>query len=37
MTGTGAELFHELSDRAQGLEVTEDAGESRVREVSCCR
>lgn len=35
MTGTGAELFHDLGDRAQALEVTEEDGESRVREVSC--
>lgn len=30
MTGTGPELFSELGDRAQYLEVTDDAGESRV-------
>lgn len=30
MTGTGPELFAELGDRAQYLEVTEDGGESRV-------
>jgi len=30
MTGTGAEMFTALDDRAQVLEVTEDAGESRV-------
>jgi len=30
MTGTGAELFAELGGRAQYLEVTEEAGESRV-------
>lgn len=30
MTGTGAELFAELGDRAQYLEVIEEAGESRV-------
>jgi DNA replication and repair protein RecF len=33
MTGTGAELFAEFGTRAQALEVTEEAGESRVREV----
>ena len=32
MTGTGAELFTELGDRAQHLRVTEEAGESRVEE-----
>lgn len=31
MTGTGAELFHELEDRAQSIEVTESDGVSRVR------
>ena len=30
MTGTGAEMFTALGDRAQVLEVTEEAGESRV-------
>lgn len=30
MTGTGPELFAELGDRAQYIEVTETAGESRV-------
>ena len=30
MTGTGPELFADLADRAQGLEVTEDAGTSIV-------
>ena len=30
MTGTGAELFAEMGDRAQHVEVTEDNGESRV-------
>ncbi len=30
MTGTGAELFAELGDRAQYLEVTDDAGTSSV-------
>lgn len=30
MTGTGPELFAELGARAQSLEVTEEAGESRV-------
>ncbi|RVV97941.1 DNA replication/repair protein RecF [Mesobaculum littorinae] len=30
MTGTGPELFDTLGDRAQYLEVTEEAGESRV-------
>jgi DNA replication and repair protein RecF len=30
MTGTGAELFEALGDRAQRLEVTEVGGESRV-------
>lgn len=33
MTGTGAELFMELGGRAQGFEVTDDAGTSRVSEV----
>lgn len=37
MTGTGPELFFDLGDRAQGFEITEEGGESRVREVSCCR
>jgi DNA replication and repair protein RecF len=31
MTGTGTELFDSLGDRAQYLEVTEDAGTSTVR------
>ncbi|MEC7257004.1 MAG: DNA replication/repair protein RecF [Pseudomonadota bacterium] len=31
MTGTGPELFAELGERAQMLEVTETGGESRVR------
>ena len=30
MTGTGAEMFAALGDRTQVLEVTEEAGESRV-------
>lgn len=30
MTGTGPELFEELAGRAQFIEVTEDAGESRA-------
>ena len=30
MTGTGAELFEELGDRAQHLEVVEDEGQSRA-------
>lgn len=30
MTGTGPELFRELGDRAQSIEVTESGGESRV-------
>jgi len=30
MTGTGPELFEELGDRAQHVEVTEDGGASRV-------
>lgn len=33
MTGTGAELFMELGERAQYLEVTEENGESRVEEI----
>ena len=37
MTGTEAGLFAGLGRRAQALEITEDGGESRVREVSCCR
>jgi DNA replication and repair protein RecF len=32
MTGTGPELFAELGDRAQYLEVTETEGKSRVKE-----
>ncbi|WP_375173950.1 DNA replication/repair protein RecF [Pseudooceanicola sp.] len=32
MTGTGAELFAELGDRAQHLRVTDDNGESRIEE-----
>lgn len=32
MTGTGPELFEGLGDRAQYLEVTEEAGESRAEE-----
>ena len=32
MTGTGPELFAELGDRAEYLDVTEEAGESRVEE-----
>ncbi len=32
MTGTGAELFTELGDRAQAFEVTEAGGTSRVQE-----
>jgi len=31
MTGTGAELFSELGDRVQYLEVSDEAGESTVR------
>ncbi|MCA0920396.1 DNA replication/repair protein RecF [Pseudooceanicola nanhaiensis] len=31
MTGTGPELFTDLGDRAQYLEVTEESGESRIR------
>ncbi len=31
MTGTGPELFEALGDRAQRIEVTEEAGESRLR------
>ncbi|MGI3169867.1 DNA replication/repair protein RecF [Pseudooceanicola sp. C21-150M6] len=31
MTGTGAELFAELGDRAQHVHVTEEAGESQIR------
>ena len=31
MTGTGAELFAELGDRARQIEVVEDGGESRIR------
>ena len=31
MTGTGPELFAELGERAQMLDVTETGGESRVR------
>jgi DNA replication and repair protein RecF len=34
MTGTGAELFAELGERAQGLSVTESGGESAVEEVA---
>ena len=30
MTGTGAELFEELGDKAQYVEVTDDSGESRT-------
>ena len=30
MTGTGPELFEELGDRAQRLQVTEEAGQSLV-------
>ncbi len=30
MTGTGPELFAELGERAQHLEVTDDAGASNV-------
>lgn len=33
MTGTGPELFEELKDRAQYLEVTDEAGVSKVRAV----
>ena len=32
MTGTGPELFADLGDRAQYLEVTEESGESRAEE-----
>lgn len=32
MTGTGAELFAELGERAQHLRVTDDNGESRIEE-----
>ena len=32
MTGTGAELFAELGDRAQHLRITETDGESRIEE-----
>jgi DNA replication and repair protein RecF len=31
MTGTGPELFAEMGDRAQYLEVTEAEGQSQVR------
>ncbi len=34
MTGTGAELFEELGDRAQHFEVTENDGQSRAVEVA---
>jgi len=33
MSGTGEELFHDLGDRAQYLEVTEDAGISRIKQI----
>jgi DNA replication and repair protein RecF len=33
MTGTGAELFAELGDRAHHLRVTEENGESRIEEM----
>ena len=33
MTGTGAELFAELGDRAQSVEVTEEGGVSEVRQL----
>ena len=33
MTGTGPELFEALDDRAQRIEVTEEAGESRLRAI----
>lgn len=34
MTGTGPELFTDLGDRAMHIEVTDDAGLSRIEEVS---
>jgi DNA replication and repair protein RecF len=34
MTGTGAELFAELDNRAQHLRVTEDSGESQIEKIS---
>jgi len=34
MTGTGAELFSDLGSRAQSFEISEDAGLSKVREVT---
>ena len=34
MTGTGRELFSELGDRAQHMEVTEIEGESRIEEMA---